>query len=558
MVFFRELRRRKVDKNSGNDSSPKGESSSTPSSLHRSNASTPASSIHPSQSTVKLANSRSASNNIATSNRPTPLNTIGNRASSYGLALDASGGAAAARVSQAHRGPCIASISENSWVHQKILLVSGTAGKQQREGTVVVHHHQDEYPATSWSVIEGHFQAFVHLSPGPNRLRLEYFSGFKSSGHSTWTTINYLPLSTSPPLHLAIVIGNDANNVDQILPKFRMLAYLWQTLTSEQMFRHGLGRRCFRFEEKWQPGTLSVQDESMRSEAIVHVIRSQRATSDLQQDSVFADIHAHFHPHQDLFVAALVLNGQEPFTQEKDNINIAALDAHLLVSSPANLEDIPRTDSLKTGMREIGSLFGILSRTGHELDDDGWHPLDALRLRYHPCFKIPTDPSYCLDQDLHLWPVANGQIIVTAPSGVAFYETLDSGDFVDLRDNEGSVPRQVLLPDISKGSSVKITSAGLQAMMSPDVSSKAHILKLPNGQSAFRGMAVGSSEASVQDLLLESVYVRTKMLTSIRVYHHNGLDGLEFGYEDSTFQLFGTRGEQVGDYQLGKDCGHLR
>lgn len=66
--------------------------------------------------------------------------------------------------------------------------------------------------------------------------------------------------------------------------KFRMAAYLWQAFTAEQMWRNNLGRRAFRFEEEWSQGAISLRDLSeatMRSEARVHIIRSDKTVAEL-------------------------------------------------------------------------------------------------------------------------------------------------------------------------------------------------------------------------------------------------------------------------------------
>lgn len=51
------------------------------------------------------------------------------------------------------------------------------------------------------------------------------------------------------------------------------------------MFRNGFGRRCFRFEEEWQTGSLTYTDKQrgvMRNEAKIHVIRSDKTVKELR------------------------------------------------------------------------------------------------------------------------------------------------------------------------------------------------------------------------------------------------------------------------------------
>lgn len=145
----------------------------------------------------------------------------------------------------------------------------------------------------------------MHLQPGPNRLRLDFTSprlqtpGDRNA-HSSWININYLPLNASPPLQLCILVAKDSaetydavperiakegNNLALAIKKFRMCAYLWQAFTAEHMKRNGFGRRCYRYEEEWQPGTLTWRDQetgTMRNEAKVHVIRLEKTMAELR------------------------------------------------------------------------------------------------------------------------------------------------------------------------------------------------------------------------------------------------------------------------------------
>jgi hypothetical protein len=118
--------------------------------------------------------------------------------------------------------------------------------------------------------------------------------------HSTFLNVCYLPLDNAPPLQLAIIIGRDSpgtfdttpdrkqregNSLELAVKKFKMSAYLWQAFTGEQMQRNGFGRRCFRFDEEWQPGTLSYQDWNsgeLRNEAKVHIIRSSKTVAEIR------------------------------------------------------------------------------------------------------------------------------------------------------------------------------------------------------------------------------------------------------------------------------------
>ena len=179
--------------------------------------------------------------------------------------------------------PRVLSVSDGSWVHQKVLLIFGQCADPQQpiDGSLTIFHHGDNFPPTQWPVCDSHFKALVYLQPGPNRLRLDFVSPKLSAPtgqmqpHSSWININFLPLIASPPLQLCILVAKDSpetydavperiqkegNGIATAIRKFRMAAYLWQAFSAEQMNRNGFGRRCYRYEEEWQPGTLSWKD----------------------------------------------------------------------------------------------------------------------------------------------------------------------------------------------------------------------------------------------------------------------------------------------------------
>lgn len=159
--------------------------------------------------------------------------------------------------------------------------------------------------------------------------------------------INYLPLNSAPPLDLVILLGKDSpgtydavperkqregNGLPTAIRKFKMAAYLWQAFTGEQMNRNAFGRRCFRFEEDWQPGTLSLRDfeqPQMRNEAKVHVIRSHKTTAELQ-DLDIAQQHGPATRKGDLFSIAMqdVKNYFQPQPGQTRYVSVLILDTH--------------------------------------------------------------------------------------------------------------------------------------------------------------------------------------------------------------------------------------
>jgi len=215
-------------------------------------------------------------------------------------------------------------------------------------------------------------------------------------------------------------------------------------------------------------------------------------------------------------------------------------------------------------------------------DECSWHRLDTLRFRYHPCFRLPTDGPLNPDESIQVWPADNGIAIVTAPTGIAFVEIFANGEdtcrawleYSNSSVQSSGPPRQIALtesdlkarlPDGTRAKKlgIKVHSAGQGCQEIEDfaqlVKSKESIVKIPNGQAGFIGRKLGQSGqegSQPQQVIFEYAYIQTKLLTSIKVYHGVALDGLEFLYEDSTSQLFGTRGGQPGgsEFMFGKSC----
>lgn len=492
-------------------------------------------------------------------------------------------------------------------------------------------------------------------------------------------SINFLPLTNSPPLQLVILLGKDSpgtfdavperkqregNDLDTAIRKFRMAAYLWQAFTGEQMFRHSFGRRCFRFEEEWQTGSLTFRDKEvgqMRNEAKVHVIRSDKTVKELRDLDIAQQgdnatrkgelyaiameaVKAHFKSvqGQKQYISLLLLDshwdtkaktitGHAALGGGSGEVQLAIFGSQALQSYPTSIEEVvptfsdctrTNTDFVANDCNESGSNWeaaniGIgahLHETGHLFgcphqesgimlrdyvrfnrtflcrepystrtkspglrlclpkDECGWHRLDALRFKNHPCFRLPTDAPLNPDESLQIWPADNGKVIITAPTGIAFVEIFTNGDdichawieYCNGDAQSGGPPRQIVLtesdlkarlPEDTKAKKlrIKVHSVGQGSQEVEDfallVKSKTSAVKLPNGQSGFKGCKLGESRqegSQPEQVILETAHIQTKLLTSIKLYHGFALDGMEFCYEDSTSQLFGNRGGSPG------------
>ncbi len=465
-------------------------------------------------------------------------------------------------------------------------------------------------------------------------------------------------------------IQREGNGVDTAVRKYRMAAYLWQAFTGEQMYRNNFSRRCFRFEEEWQTGSLSYRDREyghMRSEARIHVLRTDRTVQEIKDfstrrenadtsnkdelgDLAVETIRNHFRPMpgQKQYVSVLYLDAHctrdtdyikedVAFAGGAGDLQLAIFGSQALQSYPSSIEEVvpafsdcTRTDTnyvanagndsgsnweaanvgIGGHLHEIGHLFGCthqesgimskdyvrLNRTfmsresystrtkspglrlGQPEDESAWQRLDCLRFRFHPCFRLPSDvPSNCSDDNVQAWPVDNGNVIVTAATGIAFVEIFTEGDelcqsHVEYLDGNGNgsrgPPGQVTLtesdirarlPEAKRNRRLRLAvhciGQGIQ-IIEDFPASKVSTVKLPKGRIGFRGSRIGSAqmEASrLEEVILESSFQQTKLLVQIRVYHGFAVSGVEFLYEDHTSQLFGRKGDgsEGSDFNLG-------
>ena len=245
-------------------------------------------------------------------------------------------------------------------------------------------------------------------------MRFDFTSSKLSSGsphpavHSTWISINYLPLVHTPPLQLVMLLGKDSegtfdavperaqregNGLETAIKKYRMAAYLWQAFTGEQMFRHNFGRRCFRLEEEWQAGSLSRRDAGniqMRNEAKIHIVRTDKTVAELRdlefaqqygpatkKDELFriakAAVQDYFRvqPGQKQYVSVMlmdshwdpqsqVIRGHAALGSGGDDVKMAVFGSHCLQSYPSSMEEVVDafSDCTRTDTTFVGNDCG--------------------------------------------------------------------------------------------------------------------------------------------------------------------------------------------------------
>jgi len=211
-------------------------------------------------------------------------------------------------------------------------------------------------------------------------------------------------------------------------------------------------------------------------------------------------------------------------------------------------------------------------------DECSWHRLDCLRFRFHPCFRLPSDPAQNPDDSVQVWAVDNGNVLVTAATGIAWVELFAQGDdvcksyieYVDSENPMAALPRQILLAEadlrarlpIEKRKSklrLEIFSAGGGKHIVDDFNelvSKSARVKIASGQFGFRGGKLGFSQlegSRPEEIIFKNAVDPKRVMVAIRVYHGFALDGIEFFYEDSSSQLFGKKGGKEGGDDFALD-----
>ncbi|RYO79793.1 hypothetical protein DL764_009979 [Monosporascus ibericus] len=203
-----------------------------------------------------------------------------------------------------------------------------------------------------------------------------------------------------------------------------------------------------------------------------------------------------------------------------------------------------------------------------QADECTWHRLDCLRFRSHPCFRLPNDPILNPDESVQAWPVENGQVIVTAATGVSFIELYAEGDdvchsWLEYGSENGSIQRNLCLkeqevrehlPPNKRRSKLKVCikshgGGNLDIDDFASLCSKASSFKLGSGQLAFRSKKLGMSKmenSQPQEFVFTSSLHQNRVLSRIVFYHGFALDGIEFFYDDGESQLFGKRGGKPG------------
>lgn len=214
-----------------------------------------------------------------------------------------------------------------------------------------------------------------------------------------------------------------------------------------------------------------------------------------------------------------------------------------------------------------------------QADECTWHRLDLLRFRGHPCFSLPNDPPRHPDDSVQAWPMEDGKVAITAPSGISFVEIYGDGDdlcttWMECPTEGEQVKRQLVvteedlrkrLPENKRKGKIRLAvkSNGGGGLEIEDVrvlcgkESKLTVGNPVTGWTAYRSKKFGSSQMDGTEpieIVFTSATKQERVLSRVVFYHGAALDGMEFIYDDDSKQVFGKVGGnvQVGVFDLGK------
>ncbi|KAL1925804.1 uncharacterized protein VTP21DRAFT_687 [Calcarisporiella thermophila] len=580
--------------------------------------------------------------------------------------------------------PAVVNVSNGEWVYQRVLLIYGRAGPPNTPFEHSITIECDFFPPQTWPLKDSHFKALVPLQPGMNTLRLVHDPhqqpGVHASSNSptamtTSWQVCYVPPLQNPPLHLAILVAKDSKCVFDVPPqkegqgtlevameKFRMMGYMWQAFTAEQMRRHRLSTTTFRLAESWLPDTISSQDSgTLRSTAQIHIVRSQHTLAEILDPDIAQqrpggpvpgkkDLFAIFLDalrdygtpfDKECYVAGLILDthwdaqmklvrGHAALGGGAGHIKLGIFGSHLMHAFPRNLEEIVpcfmddtvtdtrhvANDVGESGtwwkcinigsgamLHEVGhcltcphSASGIMARGFNNLnrtfmvkepgrrevitpnDEEGshWHRCDAMRFRYHPCFRPLNEksmPGRRLDLAPH-WLAMEDKLLAAGPAGISLIEIMVGDRYESHIEYPENPPQHILLDpsDLRMRAGNKPGVLSLQMVTTNQGEAKledveqflrSRIIELPVVGRVVRGGQMGMGKPP-ESRAFEVLFVvppslqhphappppQKPYLCKLRIHHGSFLDGIVFIWSDGSQLVAGGLGGGVTEFDL--------
>jgi hypothetical protein len=295
-----------------------------------------------------------------------------------------------------------------------------------------------------------------------------------------------------------------------------------------------------------------------------------------------------------------------------EQINFSLFGGHLLASYPAAIDEVTsslvdvssaqnslealKSKSASAGMgeqlRQIGFMLNLPQQEAGIMSDDckrfgnmfaanlalqakdiTLHPLDAIRLRYHPAFHAPwgPPPSTKTDSGVSFWGTSNTSMQISSRVGISAVEIYKLEDtlchyWMDFLSKSGPPRNKVnlsfndlvnatLSPASSRRSSIrrsvhhgplnlKILTADGKEHVINNVEAFAKNLKgsVPELKTpVFSNMMVGQPEGETTETSV--FFPQSSRMLSLTVFHDPGssVSGIEFTYELGAKYLLGSR-----------------
>lgn len=231
---------------------------------------------------------------------------------------------------------------------------------------------------------------------------------------------------------------------------------------------------------------------------------------------------------------------------------------------PRNFAKVNRTFVTKESYSLRTKSAGLKPTLPQE--ECSWPRVDCLRFRYHPCFRLPTDPMPPSLPDAPQVYAVEAGIVACANSGISLILIYAGGTYCDFLEYTSKPERELLLQEdfirskLPSGGStpvirLKIFSAGQGETTVEDLRATRGLkIQLPKGHGTVYKSASSGYTAEESSKAQEVLLHADKTLLGIRIFHNSSaLEGLEFQYEDQVTQLFGHKGSAtatVSEYPL--------
>lgn len=196
-------------------------------------------------------------------------------------------------------------------------------------------------------------------------------------------------------------------------------------------------------------------------------------------------------------------------------------------------------------------------------DECSWHRLDVLRFRFHPSFRLASDPIIRDGAKPNLYPSRNG-VYAKSDTGIYLIEIHVKDQvrgffsFPDSPVHEWEVSIDTVIAQLdnydvgNEKIKLEILAVGEQQITVDDLRSylsQKHYFLHPRGnQPLFKSDKLGGASGEEQVV----IFPDDKRITTVRVFTGNALDGIDFIFSDGSALTFGKHGGTPKEVDLSQ------